>query len=107
MGRSTKGHRPSAAGFEASLQRALRFVEVERPRLVRAIRPFGLSAADLDDVVQVAITELALSWNARLARLSMRELYACVLHTAHLRARDALRREKRRLQREKRFRSVP
>jgi RNA polymerase sigma factor (sigma-70 family) len=82
-------------------------VEVERPNLVRAIRPFGLSAADLDDVVQVAVTELALSWNDRLARLPVCELYAHVLRTAHLRARDAVRREKRRLQREARFHSVP
>jgi len=109
MGRSTKRKRSSGrgAGFEASLQRALQFVEVERPQLVRAIRAFGLSPADLDDVVQVAITEIALSWNDRLARLPVRELYTHVLRTAHLRARDALRREKRRKQREERFRSVP
>lgn len=109
MARSPKRERSSgsAAGFEASLQRALEFVELERPNLVRAIRPFGLSAADLDDVVQVAVTELALSWNDRLARLSVCELYARVLRTAHLRAKDAVRREKRRLQREARFHSVP
>jgi RNA polymerase sigma-70 factor (ECF subfamily) len=109
MGRSAKRQRSaeSREKFEASLQRALRLVEVQRPRLVRAMRSFGLSAADLDDVVQVAVTELALSWNARLARLPVRELYARVLRTAHLRARDAVRREKRRLQREERFRSVP
>ena len=108
MGRSAKRQGASrSAGFEASLQRALLFVEVERPRIVRAIRPFGLSAADLDDVVQVAITEIALSWNDRLARLPVAELYARVLRTAHLRAIDAVRREKRRAQREKGFHSVP
>ena len=109
MGRSAKrkGTSSGAAAFEVSLQRALRFVEVERRRLVRAIRPFGLSRADLDDVVQIAVTELALRWNDRLARLSLRDLYAHVLRTAHLRARDARRREKRRLQGEERFRSQP
>jgi RNA polymerase sigma-70 factor, ECF subfamily len=108
MARSTqKGKKARLPlGFEESLRRALAFVELERPRLVRAIRPFGLSAADLDDVVQVAITELALSWDDGLARLSIREVYARVLRTAHLRARDAVRREKRRLRREERFRSV-
>jgi RNA polymerase sigma-70 factor (ECF subfamily) len=109
MAKSTQRSKKSRPplGFEASLRRALEVVELERPRLVRAIRPFGLSSADLDDVVQVAITELALSWDDHLARLSMREIYARVLRTAHLRARDAVRREKRRLQREERFHFVP
>jgi RNA polymerase sigma-70 factor (ECF subfamily) len=100
------GDVPSLAE-EVSLRRALQFVENERCRLMRAIRPFGLSAADLEDVVQVAVTELALGWNERLARLSMRELYACVLRTAYLRARDAARRERRRLKREEILRFVP
>src|SRR5262245_35193709 len=98
MVRSTqRGKQPrSRLGFEASLRRALEYVEAERPRLVRAIRSFGLAPEDLDDVVQVAITELALSWDDRLASLSIREVYACALRTARLRARDAVRREKRR-----------
>jgi len=102
MGRSAKRRTKGAKSldFEASLQRALALVEVERPRLVRALRPSGLSQADRDDVVQVAVTEVALSWNASLSRLTIYQIYARVLRTAYLRARDAVRREKRRLRSE-------
>ncbi len=93
--------------LDGSLNRALQHIEAARPCLVRALRGFGLSLADRDDVLQMAITELALRWKEDLARGSVRQLYAHVLHAARLRARDVRRSEARRLRREQRFGSVP
>jgi RNA polymerase sigma factor (sigma-70 family) len=90
-----------------NLQEALHHVKDARPRLEQALRFFRLSDADLDDILQVAITELALHWNKELEGMSISRLYARVLRTAHLRARDMLRREAHRLRRHEQFGSPP
>src|SRR5438445_3893698 len=76
---------PSLA-LDGSLERALVLADTERGRLVRAIRAFGLPRADVDDVVQVAVTEMALNWNGRLACLSVCQLYSRLLRPGPLRA---------------------
>jgi RNA polymerase sigma-70 factor (ECF subfamily) len=93
--------------FDGSLRCALALMDALRPRILRALRPTGLPPADLDDVVQVTLTEVALGWDEQLATLSVSELSGWVLRTAHLRALDAVRHRERQQQREEQFGSVP
>ncbi len=93
--------------LDDSLRRALVRVEAARPRFARALRHLALCSADLDDVIQVSITELALQWGEALARLSIGKLYRRVLRTAYHRAQDVLRSDQRRSQREAWFGSIP
>jgi RNA polymerase sigma-70 factor (ECF subfamily) len=88
---------------DGSLERALELVEIERPRLLREIRRCGLCRADVDEILQIVVNDLALNWNERLAQMSLRELCACILRSANLRVIDAVRRERRRQLREQQF----